>query len=331
MPKLTDEQKKERETKWTTLVPKVVRRAHPNEPLWSLIPKRARCRLANCPNAVASTDPLGNLPPECANCSGPVVWKDPDGHTHGRARSCTGCPMNGRCLPVCYAACPGPNENYACDGQSIESIDNMANAEGILTRDLVLDLRFAGNAYGNGVTKDLNRHDEELGKDLVRAIFEMVGVGGRNEQSGKNWDRDWDHFLAAFNAKDYATAANIAKVGLHNFRNPGSVGIRLINALSVLKGSDWSIIRLCASGKMNPAQASRLHLKTKQAGSVQLIKAILKMPELNSVLPTVTGTLRGKGDNSPKETIDKNIKRPRTRSKYQNSVFSVKTKKDKRK
>ena len=97
-----------------------------------VMPKAERCRLSGCPYAsrVCEKDS------PCAECTGPVVWKSvkPNGETeiHGRCRSCTGCPMNGKGLPVCWAACPGPNQDFTTDGESMVMLGGMENPDSYL-------------------------------------------------------------------------------------------------------------------------------------------------------------------------------------------------------
>ena len=85
--------------------------------------KAERCALAKCPLA-------GQGDGRCADCTGPVTWKDGRGAWHGRARSCTNCPMDGKGLPVCFAGCPGPNTGFQTDGQSMVTLGGMEGQDG---------------------------------------------------------------------------------------------------------------------------------------------------------------------------------------------------------
>lgn len=85
--------------------------------------KARRCALAKCPLA-------GQGDERCAKCKGPVVWTDADGNPQGRARSCSSCAMDGLGLPVCWAACPGPRDDFGTDGQSMVTLGAMAGDEG---------------------------------------------------------------------------------------------------------------------------------------------------------------------------------------------------------
>lgn len=89
--------------------------------------KEERCRLAACPA-------YGTGNAACAKCAGPVVWKDAHGHSHGRPRSCHGCPMNGLGLPVCWHSCPGPNPNFQCDGKDIVTAGSLEDPEAFLAQ-----------------------------------------------------------------------------------------------------------------------------------------------------------------------------------------------------
>ena len=84
--------------------------------------KARRCALVKCPLA-------GHSDERCAKCTGPVAWKDADGRRCGRARSCTSCPMDGLGLPVCWAACPGPNTDFTTDGQSMVTLGGMPDPD----------------------------------------------------------------------------------------------------------------------------------------------------------------------------------------------------------
>ena len=89
--------------------------------------KAKRCALAKCPLA-------GKGDARCADCTGPWVWRDEHGRrqgVHGEYgrfnKRCHSCPMNGKGLPVCWAGCEGPPEEFCTDGQSMVTTGGMPN------------------------------------------------------------------------------------------------------------------------------------------------------------------------------------------------------------
>lgn len=126
--------------------PKPCRRCGAND-----VPKEERCRLANCPNA-------GTGDARCGRCSGPVVWKDALGRRHGNARSCHGCPNDGLGLPVCWAACPGPNADFQTDGQSVVTLGALEDPD-----VFIQDKRLFHDAIGDEGDKMAERLDGDGG------------------------------------------------------------------------------------------------------------------------------------------------------------------------
>lgn len=93
---------------------------------------REVCRIAKCPNADKDAS-------ECADCTGPVSWIDEKGDEQGRARACTSCKMNGKGLPVCWAACKGPSENFGTDGKKMMALGVLDNPETFIGQKIAKD------------------------------------------------------------------------------------------------------------------------------------------------------------------------------------------------
>ena len=123
--------------------------------------KADRCALSGCPLA-------GQNDPRCAKCTGPVQWKDKTGHKHGMGRSCTNCPMNGLCLPVCYAACPGPNKNFATDGKSVVTLGGMEDPTGFLEKER--ERLSIPDKRGLGAPTEISADDQEAALEIVRGL-----------------------------------------------------------------------------------------------------------------------------------------------------------------
>lgn len=145
--------------------------------------KAERCRLSGCPE-------YGKHNPKCSRCSGPVMWKDAIGCSHGRTRSCHNCPNNGLGLPVCYAACPGPNSNYQCDGQDIVTLGSLDDEESFVSehREDKFDIRSGGDsvidaiqdepddprhAYDNTITETLSNEAETACKVIFSTLMSL--------------------------------------------------------------------------------------------------------------------------------------------------------------
>lgn len=76
--------------------------------------RKARlCAQRKCPLA-------GRGDARCADCPGPDEFT--------RRRSCTACRFNGKKHPICFV-CPGPNQDFITDGESMVTLGNMENPD----------------------------------------------------------------------------------------------------------------------------------------------------------------------------------------------------------
>lgn len=199
--------------------------------------KTSRCRAARCPLADAGD-------PRCAQCAGPVEWTDSRGAKRGRARSCHGCPMDGLGLPVCWAACPGPNDGFQTDGQSMVSLGGMADADAFVGRFAAERPETAGEAFGGrerGFAAGLMRLDS----------------------------RGWDSLKEACGRRDAKAASAVMGVPLGMFRGPGggwdgSVADRIMRRAGGIDGRTWEKVREMLRGR-SQAEVARMGLVSKQA------------------------------------------------------------------
>lgn len=123
--------------------------------------KADRCALSECPLA-------GKNDPQCAKCTGPVQWKDRTGRKRGMGRACTSCQMNGLGLPVCYAACPGPNKNFATDGKSVVTLGSMEDPTGFLEKER--ERLSIPDKRGLGAPTEISAEDQEAALEIVRGL-----------------------------------------------------------------------------------------------------------------------------------------------------------------
>ena len=222
-------------------------------------PKEARCRAAKCPLAEAGDA-------RCALCTGPVAWTDGMGARRGRARSCHGCPMDGLGLPVCWAACPGPNDGFQADGQSVVCLGAMDGQEGA---DAFVG-RFAADAQ--------ERADGAFGSAERGFAAGLMRLDSRG----------WEEMKAAVASMDARSAARIAGVPLGMFRGPrgkweGSVADRVMSRVGQVDGATWEQVRGVLSGR-SQSEVARLGLVTKQAVSKRLIRAARRLEWLARLL-----------------------------------------------
>lgn len=122
--------------------------------------KRQKCARAKCPNA-------GKDASECANCTGPVFWIE-NGKEQGHARACTSCPMNGKGLPVCWAACKGPSEVFGTGGQNMMTLGGLASEDEFLGCEIARDYLMSKAPKGQ-VTR-LSPEAEEATLQLMRTF-----------------------------------------------------------------------------------------------------------------------------------------------------------------
>lgn len=221
--------------------------------------KAARCRLAGCPMAARAGDPLS----PCAACTGPVTWperlRDGSVRVQGRARSCHGCPMDGRGLPVCWAACCGPNRGFATDGQSVVTLGGLGNPEAY-----VADFGrswLSARADGAGPTawgfKGFSSEREEL--LAVRVAERILRLGGR----------EFAALASLCRRRTRAANRRVAErigcdVGL--VERPDGVVRRILSRLCGCSAGDWDVLRLKALGLCQSEVARRAKV-SKQAVS----------------------------------------------------------------
>ena len=207
--------------------------------------KSRKCIAAGCPLAKSKDA-------RCEHCTGPVVWIGEDGTGRGRPRSCHSCPMNGLGLPVCWAACPGPNEGFGTDGQSLVTTGGMEAPNEFIER-------YARRPNPKGrderITATLSKDGEEAALSLARRISDFDG-------------RTWSEFIAAFSkgAEGRREAARIARLPPDSFDDDGSPQCRMVKAMSCLDGEDFCILRRRIESA-NCSQTARSMLVTKQAVS----------------------------------------------------------------
>lgn len=218
------------------------------------VPKDNRCVFAGCPLA-------GLQDLRCTKCTGPVVWPDANGDIHGCARSCSSCPMNGLGLPVCWAACPGPNMNFATDGKKMVTLGAMGDADGFLGRNghtgRTPDMRQGGVVAER---KDGKKEDSTL----LLLTAKLLKLSGAN----------WEAYKKAVEAKNAKMAAKIAGAPLGAFRGPdggwdGSAAQVLSEKLGAFDAQNWEAIRRLATGEEQKRVAD-LTLVKKQAMNQRL-------------------------------------------------------------
>lgn len=226
------------------------------------VPKDERCRLANCPEWRKNN-------PKCRLCTGPVVWNDRNGVRHGCARSCSSCHMDGLGLPVCWACCPGPNTDFATDGQSMVTLGGMPDADrylGVEGLDEVADVNdgverivAAVDASVEGGTDEPSpaANRDEWGAVARLAASRFLGMGAP----------EWERFRKVFSAGRSAEAAAVAGLPRSSLVNPTSVVRKMAERLAGVDGCKWQIMRLAALRRTQSEIAGLLGGISKQAVS----------------------------------------------------------------
>ena len=223
-----------------------------------------RCRYAKCPAYYGpETGPAANANPKCAACAGPVVWKDGKGVLHGVARSCTNCHMNGLGLPVCWACCPGPTDDYATDGQSMVSLDIMADGSGFA------ETRMADDADGTvGPAAD--------GAEAIVDALDGIEDGGRRNRWGSAElyvaerllampGRELQGFRLAVERGDADRASEMSGIPRRTFTAKAEWMRSVVSRMQNLTAAQWDVVRLSMLGKSQVATARLLGGVTKQA------------------------------------------------------------------
>ena len=141
-------------------------------------PKKIRCALAHCPLAKKND-------PRCSDCLGPVQWKDGKGTIHGKRRSCTSCPMNGKGLDVCVI-CPGPNMAFASDGERMVTLGSFKSEPSGFIDENIADNYLISERHDFGFTSgreasadyvvDIPPEAEEYLKRLLQIIAKMTST-----------------------------------------------------------------------------------------------------------------------------------------------------------
>ena len=160
--------------------------------------------------------------------------------------------MDGLGLPVCWAACPGPNEGFATDGQSIVSIGGMEAPAEFLERNARLEVR----QRPESVTATLSPGDEVRTLAILRRISALDGRG-------------WRRFIAAFmsdGTEGRRTAARMIGVSRASFDCMESPQCRLVLALSSFDAEDFCVLRQRLAAA-NGSQAAAAMLVSRQAVS----------------------------------------------------------------
>ena len=133
----------------------------------------------------------------CGQCTGPVAWKDARGVQRGRARACSSCPMDGLGLPVCWAACPGPNDGFQTDGMAMVTLGGMPDADAFVER------------FGKKDSASDGRVLEDAGGSMARGFASALL---------RLDSRGWDSLRDACARKDAKAATAIMGVPLGMFR-----------------------------------------------------------------------------------------------------------------
>lgn len=208
--------------------------------------KKVRCVLAGCPLARKGDG-------RCAACTGPVTWHDEYGKPCGRPRSCHDCPMDGLGLPVCWACCPGPNEGFSTDGQSMVTTGGMEAPSEFIARN-------AQNSNqprrADSITATLTPTDEARAMSVLRRISVLDGRG-------------WREFVKAYRGngtEGRRMAARMIGASRSTFDADGSPQCRLVEALSRFDAEDFCILRQ-RMASANCSSAAATMLVTKQAVS----------------------------------------------------------------
>lgn len=207
--------------------------------------KARRCKEAKCPLA-------GKRDTRCAGCTGPVVWTDGDGKVCGRPRSCHNCPMDGLGLPVCWACCPGPNEGFATDGQSLVTTDGMEAPSEFIARNA----QTGTPRRAESVTATLTLADENRAMSVLRRISNLDGRG-------------WQAFVRAFTEGGIGgrrAAARMIGASRGTFDAESSPQNRLVAALAKFDAEDFCVLRQ-RMADMNCSWTAATMFVTKQAVS----------------------------------------------------------------
>jgi hypothetical protein len=160
--------------------------------------------------------------------------------------------MDGLGLPVCWAACPGPNEGFATDGQRMVTLGGMDDPDGFLGRT-------ARRVHADGGGKPSAGETMEL-----CVASRMLEIGARA----------WEDFRAACARRDPKAAARILGAPQGAFRGAGggwegSVVARMMERVGMLNAKAWDVVRRMALGDTQKRVAD-LEWVSKQAMSARV-------------------------------------------------------------
>lgn len=216
------------------------------------VPKSRRCVLAQCPLA-------GKRDPRCANCTGPVSWTDERGRRTGvggvSRRRCTSCPMDGMGLPVCWAACDGPQDDFSTDGQKMVTLGGMPDPDGFVGR----------------MSSDAGRGGGEGSDGMAMARFVLSRLLDADAE-------EWDAFRAACERRDAKSAAQAVGLPKGAFRGEGggwdgSAVAMIMERIGCLDARAWDTVRRIALGD-SQSRLAALEMVTKQAISARLKRMV---------------------------------------------------------
>lgn len=214
--------------------------------------KLRRCGLAKCPE-------LGAGNPKCAVCTGPVAVRVGGGWASGRARSCHGCAMNGLGLAVCWACCPGPNQSFITDGQSIVSADSAESPDGLVAQMAEGEWLERRTAMTDGRRTDM---DNETSGDIEAALNAV-------RKAVRFPSREWERIrrlVVSSDAKDALLAADMIGIARSLLSRRESAASRIVRRLAEVGGRDWDILRSRILNA-NCSKAAAMTGVTKQAVS----------------------------------------------------------------
>jgi len=171
--------------------------------------------------------------------------------------------MDGLGLPVCWAACPGPNDGFQTDGQSMVSLGGMADADAFVGRFAAERPEAAGETFGGrerGFAAGLMRLDS----------------------------RGWDALKEACGRRDAKAASALMGVPLAMFRGPGggwdgSVADRIMGRAGGIDGATWERVRSILAGR-SQSDVARMGLVSKQAVSKAIRAAAIREDWLAKVV-----------------------------------------------
>lgn len=234
-----------------------------------------RCRRSGCPNYIGPSDgPAVNSNGACAFCSGPVVWTDASGVRRGATRACTSCPMNGRGLPVCWAACPGPNEALGTYGQNMVTLGGMADESGFISRHLEEDYRRGRKESADSWVDGIGE-EESPAPARDRKLFILQRL---LDADGRTFGRIAEMLEAGMPRR----AAELVGIPAGMARDLAAV----MDAVRGVRPAQWDVVRHIAMGETQAKVAEMLGVR-KQAVNQNLRRMCAKSPWIGVLLEWV--------------------------------------------